>query len=307
MAKWAIYNSTLGTSTARPVTGIIELPDEPASTLSSRLSDQTALLNVNEATIRLTDATEYVDLDNDTSTYDYTVNPTLTPPVTLTAVTVNRMTLAEKQADLTRRRDQLIEAAILASNYDRYISDGDLSTYATYISSLRGISSSEADPDNVVFPTLGTINGAADRVLARQYKRANILDTVGLSSGVPTGGIIETATNANGLYIRFADGGQICRARITPVYFSGVRMATSWTFPAAFYSLSSYSFVATFSERNNSNTVAGLADTDIEECTIVSKSRSTTAIDIHVLSHTYSFVSGDLVWLDIIALGRWAA
>lgn len=42
------------------------------------------------------------------------------------------------------------------------------------------------------------------------YKRSNILATVTQSSGVPTGGIIEQSSNANGRYVRLADGTQYC-------------------------------------------------------------------------------------------------
>lgn len=42
------------------------------------------------------------------------------------------------------------------------------------------------------------------------YQRSNILGTVSQSGGVPTGAIIERGSNANGEYVRYADGTQIC-------------------------------------------------------------------------------------------------
>ncbi len=42
------------------------------------------------------------------------------------------------------------------------------------------------------------------------YGQRNVLGTVAQSSGVPTGAIIERGSNANGEYVRFADGTQIC-------------------------------------------------------------------------------------------------
>lgn len=45
---------------------------------------------------------------------------------------------------------------------------------------------------------------------SRSFQRNNILGTVSQSGGVPTGGIIEYGTNAQGQYIRYADGTQIC-------------------------------------------------------------------------------------------------
>jgi hypothetical protein len=41
------------------------------------------------------------------------------------------------------------------------------------------------------------------------YTQSNILGTVSQSGGVPTGAIIETGSNANGEYVRFANGTQI--------------------------------------------------------------------------------------------------
>ncbi|MGQ3214807.1 MAG: hypothetical protein ACT6U0_12285 [Shinella sp.] len=43
----------------------------------------------------------------------------------------------------------------------------------------------------------------------------DIVGTVGQSSGVPTGAIVEYGTNANGEYIRWADGTQICLKTLT--------------------------------------------------------------------------------------------
>lgn len=41
---------------------------------------------------------------------------------------------------------------------------------------------------------------------AAAYKKSNILGPVSISSGVPTGAIIERGANANGEFSRFADG-----------------------------------------------------------------------------------------------------
>ena len=42
------------------------------------------------------------------------------------------------------------------------------------------------------------------------YKQSNILGTVSESSGVPTGAIIERGSNANGEFVKYADGTLIC-------------------------------------------------------------------------------------------------
>lgn len=47
------------------------------------------------------------------------------------------------------------------------------------------------------------------------YSRDSILGPVSQSGGVPTGAIIERGSNANGEYIRWADGTQICTKILT--------------------------------------------------------------------------------------------
>lgn len=65
------------------------------------------------------------------------------------------------------------------------------------------------------------------------YHQGSILGTVSQSSGVPTGAVIERGSNANGEYVRFADGTQICCVDST---FSTANPVT-WTFPASFSSV----------------------------------------------------------------------
>jgi hypothetical protein len=76
------------------------------------------------------------------------------------------------------------------------------------------------------------------------YNRENILGTVSESAGVPTGAIIERGSNANGEYVRYADGTQICSnllvgasAAMTTatgsIFYTGTAFARL-TFPASF-------------------------------------------------------------------------
>lgn len=58
----------------------------------------------------------------------------------------------------------------------------------------------------------------------------NLVGTVSQSGGVPTGAVVERGSNANGEYVRFADGTQICA---TPVIVGGA----TWTYPAVFTSV----------------------------------------------------------------------
>lgn len=81
----------------------------------------------------------------------------------------------------------------------------------------------------------------ADLVTAGAYSKTSILGTVSQSAGVPTGAVIERGSNANGEYVKFADGTMICQQYIASqnvtiaafgALFAGA--APAWTFPVAF-------------------------------------------------------------------------
>ena len=83
---------------------------------------------------------------------------------------------------------------------------------------------------------MGTLGSAA---------LANILGTVSQSGGVPTGAIIQHGSNANGEFVRLADGTQICwyvlnhaSAQYAPD--GQTQLAFTWTFPATFVSAPPY-------------------------------------------------------------------
>lgn len=77
---------------------------------------------------------------------------------------------------------------------------------------------------------------------AKWHDNATMLGTVSQSGGVPTGAIIERGSNANGSYVRFADGTQICHFNGTDPNYATTASGSiyigngsvTWTFPAAF-------------------------------------------------------------------------
>ncbi len=76
------------------------------------------------------------------------------------------------------------------------------------------------------------------------YGPGNILGAVSQSGGVPTGAVIEQGGNANGHYLRLADGTQICRFKLNMglITYSGAGSFddpyrtddVDWTFPLPF-------------------------------------------------------------------------
>lgn len=70
---------------------------------------------------------------------------------------------------------------------------------------------------------------------ATLYRPGNILGTVSQAVGVPTGAIIQRGTGANGEFVRYADGTQIC----THALAGSTTAAVTWTYPAAFIAVPS--------------------------------------------------------------------
>jgi len=103
----------------------------------------------------------------------------------------------------------------------------------------------------VVDPTTGHITGAAVQASAEDvapgklaradftFGPGNLLGVVSETAGMPTGAVIERGSNAQGDYVRFADGTQICTATVSvdidqatgALFWSG---ANTHDFPMAF-------------------------------------------------------------------------
>ncbi|MGS3142209.1 hypothetical protein ACB274_06370 [Aeromonas sanarellii] len=74
------------------------------------------------------------------------------------------------------------------------------------------------------------------------FHSGNVVGAVGQIGGVPTGGIIEYGSNANGEYVKFADGTMFCSFSLSGSYavqtavgaLFGESAMRTWTFPAAF-------------------------------------------------------------------------
>lgn len=64
---------------------------------------------------------------------------------------------------------------------------------------------------------------------------ADILGLVSQAAGVPTGAVIESGSNANGTFMKLADGTMICTATTASITWpAGSSGGWTWTFPAAF-------------------------------------------------------------------------
>lgn len=119
------------------------------------------------------------------------------------------------------------------------------------------------------------------------YRRANIIGTVSQSGGVPTGAIIESGSNANGEYIRYASGIQICRVRTE--YDNP--LGSTWTYPATFTNIPSVT----------SGQVGGLANSLLVSMNVPTSSSVNYAV---IVSTTAAALSSNSR-VDFIAIGSW--
>jgi hypothetical protein len=130
----------------------------------------------------------------------------------------------------------------------------------------------------------------------REYNQGNILGTVSQSSGVPTGALFESGSNANGAYLKFADGTMICTRQIFLAslgsaisYTTGLnRYAFTWTYPAVFSSASAVSGSGT--DQAAVGFIGGLG------------SSSGSSSGHHYITPTNGLTS---VTIRVIAIGRW--
>ena len=130
----------------------------------------------------------------------------------------------------------------------------------------------------------------------RQYSEYNILGTVSQSGGVPTGAVIERGSNANGEYVKFADGTQICLhgGVIGGVWGTSIELDRSWTFPAAF----STAPIFVHYLYGGVSVGSGMA--------ILQKTVSATAVTMRVKNNTDVDVgNGGENFEKRIAIGRW--
>jgi len=135
------------------------------------------------------------------------------------------------------------------------------------------------------------------------YGPGNILSTVGQSAGTPTGGVMERGSNANGEYIKFADGTVECWSALNLTYVIPSKLAALWTYPVALINgvivpnallnVSSYNAGATPPINDLTGVYAGAID--VGSC-YFQLFRNTGAAD---------FLAGDQAQVRVRVLGRW--
>lgn len=125
---------------------------------------------------------------------------------------------------------------------------------------------------------------------------AGLVGTVSQSGGVPTGAVVERGSNANGEFVRFADGTQICTnnnfaAGAANIAVGAVFRSANqvWTYPMPFVNIPCTSAKESGGSGLSWNGLADVAD------------NSTLAMNFCV----WSSVSGSPTTQKLLAIGRW--
>jgi len=110
--------------------------------------------------------------------------------------------------------------------------DSSSTSFPTSLDSATGFAAVEALQAKVGVDS-SAVTTSLDYKVAQKYDADTILGTVSQSGGTPTGAVIERGSNANGEFVKFADGTMICQMFIENFDFNTTG-GSDLTHPATF-------------------------------------------------------------------------
>ena len=156
------------------------------------------------------------------------------------------------------------------------------------------------------------VSGLTGAPTSRLVTLAGLLGTVSQAAGVPTGAVIERGSNANGEYVRFADGTQMCWRTVeldgisldtaTGALFRSAGNFGPYADPAAFAGAVRHAEVALHSSGNTTirNNAIGAR---------LRRGQTASPIEwdgINIFSSaTATGTAGEITRLSLFAVGRW--
>jgi len=145
----------------------------------------------------------------------------------------------------------------------------------------------------ITTPDVETSDGAV-------YAKGNILGTVSESGGVPTGAIIERGSNANGEFVRYADGAQICfLERIETFGQSTQNTEAIWTYPSEFIDRPALNILIHETGRISA------AMTDINFAQTIRPGTASASIRVRGQESGVFTVGTTRIFCSVTAFGRW--
>jgi hypothetical protein len=133
------------------------------------------------------------------------------------------------------------------------------------------------------------------------YGKTNILGTVSETSGVPTGAVIERGSNANGEFVKFADGTMQCFHRLQLTFSVTSEINATWTFPAAFSGSPRIASIISDDGTSMAPVLSQVTNPSISDAA----GASSTTLRLFRFVGATNFVSGDTCFVETTAIGRW--
>jgi hypothetical protein len=132
------------------------------------------------------------------------------------------------------------------------------------------------------------------------YGQGNILGTVSQSAGVPTGAIIERGSNANGEFVKYADGTMICSK------FVSITSAVSTAFGSLFETsiITGGNYASTFASTPAEVAAVSRSDTSALMTLVINENNASTAKVYKGIRPTSLATTGTTT-VQILATGRW--
>lgn len=181
--------------------------------------------------------------------------------------------------------------------------DGTAWQEAMRFDRASGVARFPATPALDALAPLTGENGAFPRYTANgSAVMQAIVGTVSQTSGVPTGALMETGSDANGHYARWANGWQICIATRTLSTVGGsgnIHLSGTWTFPVAF---SAAPWVLHITNQGN---LSDASPNHANRHNPTYAGATATNVTLALWSSGAAWQSGNFMTTNAIALGRW--
>lgn len=134
-----------------------------------------------------------------------------------------------------------------------------------------------------------------------------IVGNVSQSGGVPTGAIVQRGSNANGEFVRYADGTQICWSGLVQAsHINGTALRGTWSFPSNFIAPAAcgFSLVSPWLYNNTSLTPQQILANGGTSFSQRFDSSASFTLDIGSPA-AGAWTPGDYLQYYAVAIGRW--
>ena len=126
--------------------------------------------------------------------------------------------------------------------------------------------------------------------------QTGVVGNVSQNSGIPTGAVIESGSNANGTFIKFPDGTMICNLQALESRSATGVLATAVTFPATFADV----LIPSWNNTSVSVIATMISTVPATATTITVSNITTTGCTVYINRSTTTSTA-----FSLICYGRW--